>query len=59
MDNALKAYVYEKAEQLEQEGRLITPMLSHTYWYEQTDRLSEVLREFRELLSKTYDKKLI
>jgi len=56
VDNALKAYVYEKAEQLEQEGMLITPMLSHTYWYEQTGRLSEVLREFRELLSKTYDK---
>lgn len=55
VDNVLLSYVYEKAEQMEQEGYLITPILSHTYWYEQTRRVSEILREFRELLETEYD----
>ena len=55
VDNALQSYVYEKAEKMEQEGYLITPILSHTYWYEQSRRVSEVLCEFRLLLETVYD----
>jgi len=55
VDNALQSYVYEKAEKMEQEGYLVTPILSHTYWYEQSRRVSEVLREFRLLLETVYD----
>lgn len=55
IDNVLQSYILEKAEQLEQEGYLITPILSHTYWYEQTRRISEILNEFRSLLKDVYD----
>lgn len=55
VDNVLQSYVYEKAEQLEQNGYLITPILSHTYWYEQPRRTSEILQEFRVLLVEQYD----
>lgn len=55
VDNVLQSYVYEKAEQLEQNGYLITPILSHTYWYEQPRRTSEILQEFRALLVEQYD----
>lgn len=55
VDNGLSSYVYEKAEQLEQEGYLITPVLSHTYWHAQTRRISEVMNEFRTLMADVYD----
>lgn len=59
VDNVLSSYVYEKAEQLEQNGYLITPILSHTYWYDQPRRTSEILCDFRALLAEQYDTRYI
>ncbi len=59
VDNALLAYVYEKAEQLELDGCLTTPILSHTYWHERPRRISEVVQDFRALLMQKYDAEYI
>ena len=55
VDNAVHAYIYEKAEQLEQKGYLITPIINHTYWYERPRCISEIFQDFRDLLMQQYD----
>lgn len=54
-ENAIKACIYEKIYDLEQQGILVTPVLSKTYWYNYTYRLPCVIRDFREKLICEYN----
>lgn len=56
VDNVLLSYIYEKMEQIEQEGYITTPILSHTFWFEQNRQTAQVVREFKALMEEKYDR---
>lgn len=48
--NAQQGYVYQQMYELEQEGKLTTPLFSKTYWYNYVYRLGDVNRDFKKKL---------
>lgn len=49
-ENAYKSSIYHKKYQLEQQGTFVSPIYSHTYWYNHSLRLSDIRKNFQNKL---------
>ena len=55
MENAQRAYIYEKSYALEQEGVFVTPVFCQTFWYNYVYRLPDVIKDFKKKLRSQCD----
>lgn len=54
LSNAHSGHIYESLHELEGEGRIVTPILAQTYWYNYAYSLAEVKADFKAKLKQVY-----
>lgn len=52
ISNAQRAYILNRAYEMEQQGIFITPIYEKTYWYNYVYRLADVTKNFKETLKR-------
>lgn len=54
LSNAHSGHIYESLHELEGEGRVVTPVLAQTYWYNYDHSLADVKADFKAKLKQVY-----